>query len=390
MGTLNSGATHNNPMVHNLNQLKKFNTVLAGKSTASTHAAVLPGIDELKYRLECPAVEVRIAALTEALNHGEAGFDLIIQALNDYSKKVQNFAVGILSQRQDLKSKQALLSYNPWLLLATWKNWKFENFDPNEGINPGSIALNIKEKDFNSFLSYPESRNIESLICYLQDCDYSSKNFVDIFSSAQNQLTSLKAAYIGVPSEPENISHSVYLSDFSQILKSYPNLEVLQVRGSRGLLFSKVKHENLRTLILETRHFVDESIGYLNDLELPALEYLDLWLGNNDYADKNTIKVLTPILSGKLFPKLKYLGLRSNKFGINLANALVESPILKGLKVIDISHGNLGDEGAEILINSPGINQLHTLNLCMNGISPRKLQRIWKLLNCRVIGKPQK
>jgi formylglycine-generating enzyme required for sulfatase activity len=65
------------------NQPRKDDAVLGGKNTP-TNAAVLGGIQGVKSRLN-PAnpIEVKIAALKNALNYGEAGLDIVIQALQE-------------------------------------------------------------------------------------------------------------------------------------------------------------------------------------------------------------------------------------------------------------------------------------------------------------------
>lgn len=65
------------------NQPKQYDAVLGGQNLIPVNAAVLGGIAGVKSRLTSPSPEVRIAALSAALKYGEAGLDLIIQALQD-------------------------------------------------------------------------------------------------------------------------------------------------------------------------------------------------------------------------------------------------------------------------------------------------------------------
>jgi hypothetical protein len=65
----------------------------------------LGGITGVKSRLASPIVEVKIAALSEALKYGEAGLDLIIGALQDESMQVKVAAYSLLKDRDELKYK---------------------------------------------------------------------------------------------------------------------------------------------------------------------------------------------------------------------------------------------------------------------------------------------
>jgi hypothetical protein len=58
-------------MTENQNQPREYDAVKGGESPVPLGAAVLGGIPGVKSRLASPAVEVRIAALSEALKYGK-------------------------------------------------------------------------------------------------------------------------------------------------------------------------------------------------------------------------------------------------------------------------------------------------------------------------------
>src|SRR4028119_58509 len=76
-------------------------------------AAVLGGIPGVKSRLASPIVEVKIAALSEALKYGDAGLDLIIRALQDESMAVRFAAYSLLKDRDEPNLKQQFQKYVP-------------------------------------------------------------------------------------------------------------------------------------------------------------------------------------------------------------------------------------------------------------------------------------
>jgi formylglycine-generating enzyme required for sulfatase activity len=103
-------------MSENQNSPREYDAVQSGKQSIPTfpnllNAAVLGGISGVKSRLSSPAIEARIAALSEALKYGEAGLDLIIQALHDESMQVKVAAYSLLKDRDDLQKKLQFQNY---------------------------------------------------------------------------------------------------------------------------------------------------------------------------------------------------------------------------------------------------------------------------------------
>jgi hypothetical protein len=97
--------------------------------------------------------------------------------------------------------------------------------------------------------------------------------------------------------------------------------------------------------------------------ELPALEHLELWLGSRQYGANTTVADLGPVLSGAIFPRLRYLGLRDSEIANEIAVALAQSPILERIRILDLSLGILDDAGAAALLASPGVAQLEKLDV---------------------------
>ncbi|MEG4288837.1 formylglycine-generating enzyme family protein [Microcoleus sp. C2C3] len=92
-------------MSNHQNEPREYDAVLGAQNLIPVNAAVLGGIPGLKSRLASPAIEARIAALSEALKYGEAGLNLIIKALRDESIPVKFAAYALLKDRDDLKIK---------------------------------------------------------------------------------------------------------------------------------------------------------------------------------------------------------------------------------------------------------------------------------------------
>jgi hypothetical protein len=230
---------------------------------------------------------------------------------------------------------------------TSFANRNVETFDPEVGISdPVGTAYLLRvewdeinvdiTKNLELLLQDPQANQLEALVIgpwtqQMYEC--SSSIVVNALVAAKERLTSLKAVFIGDITYEESEISWINQSDISPLLAAYPNLEVLQVRGGKGLAFSS--------------------------------------------------------LSGNLFPKLTYLGLCDSEYSDDIAKAIVQAPIIQRIKVLDLKLGTLSDEGAEALLNCPAVNQLGTLNVAENFLSDETLERL-KQLNVEVIADEQK
>ncbi len=111
------GKVPNIEMADNLNQPKNDDAVLGGQIPAPADGGVLGGIAGVKRHLASTIIGQRVAALYQALNYGEAGLELVIQALEDKSKQVQQVAQNLLfEKRANPKVRQVLLLRYPNVL----------------------------------------------------------------------------------------------------------------------------------------------------------------------------------------------------------------------------------------------------------------------------------
>jgi hypothetical protein len=70
-------------------QPREYDAVLgSNNNTAAPTDAVLGGIEGVKRQIALGNIESRIIALSQALNYGEAGLDVVIEALQDRSKQI--------------------------------------------------------------------------------------------------------------------------------------------------------------------------------------------------------------------------------------------------------------------------------------------------------------
>ena len=97
------------------NQPREYDVVLGGDSQTPVDGVVLGGIEGVKRRLKNPDLKAQVAGLYQALNYGEAGLELIIQAWQNELGNIKHIAHSLLREREEATVKQALEEYNPWL-----------------------------------------------------------------------------------------------------------------------------------------------------------------------------------------------------------------------------------------------------------------------------------
>ncbi|MFE9725529.1 STM4015 family protein [Streptomyces sp. NPDC005794] len=195
-------------------------------------------------------------------------------------------------------------------------------------------------------------------------------------AEANSRLVNLEALFLGdVVSEQSELSW-MEQSDVTTVLKAYPRLRELAVRGSSGLEFPAVRHEELRTLRFECGGLSAEVVRGVLASDLPALEHLELWLGEEYYGCDTTLEDLAPLLEGTRFPALRHLGLQNSTFQDEIAAAVAHAPVVARLESLSLSLGTLGDVGAEALLNGQPLTHLRSLDLHHHYLSDAMTLRI--------------
>ncbi|MGY3060652.1 catechol 2,3-dioxygenase-like lactoylglutathione lyase family enzyme [Streptomyces sp. TE3672] len=221
------------------------------------------------------------------------------------------------------------------------------------------------EEAFKAFLDTVDPAGVRALIVgqWGEAYEVKSSYAIDLIIAAADRLTSLEAVFIGDMTSEENEISWIEQSDVTALLNAFPGLLELGVRGGTDLVFSPSKHERLRSLTIETGGLPVDVIRGILDSELPALERLDLWLGVSAYGGDADVADLAPLLSGTRFPRLTHLGLRNSEVQNEIAAAVASAPVVAQLRVLDLSNGTMGDEGAAALLDGQPLTHLERLDL---------------------------
>lgn len=150
--------------------------------------------------------------------------------------------------------------------------------------------------------------------------------------------------------------------NLTPVWKNFPKLREFKIRGYPGEM-GEISMPYLEKFTIECSGMKKANLQQLFKADMPNLTHLDLWIGTDEYGGETNADDWGPLLSGELFPKLKYLGLRNCVYADNLAKIIANSPILDRIETLDLSLGTLGDEGGVALYQSDKIRALKHLDL---------------------------
>ena len=198
---------------------------------------------------------------------------------------------------------------------------------------------------------------------------------VEALTAARDALPNLTALFLGDIAFEESEISWIVQSDAATLFAAYPHLEQFRVRGGEGLRFGALQHEHLKSLIVETGGLPAAALREIMAADFPALEHLELWLGESNYGWDGSIDDLAPLFNGSVFPNLRSLGLRNSAITDEIAIALAQSPLLQRVRVLDLSMGTLSDTGAEALLTSPHLKNLAKLDIHHHYLSDEMVSR---------------
>jgi COMPASS component SWD3 len=101
-------------MAENPQQPREFDAVLGGEVPPPLDGVVLGGLEGVKRRLASRDIQQQIISLKDALNYGEKGLDVVINALQSESSHIQSTAYTLLKKRPEVAVQNVLKKYTSW------------------------------------------------------------------------------------------------------------------------------------------------------------------------------------------------------------------------------------------------------------------------------------
>ena len=269
---------------------------------------------------------------------------------------------------------------------------KIREFSPDEAIpSPPNCAMRLAmdwdayeagetfESLFGRFLADAACAEVEAVV--IGDWGGSaegndSQPVVEALVSARDRLPKLRALFLGELTMEESEISWIIQSDVSPLFEAFPKLEELYIRGGEGLSLGRPVHATLRKLVIETGGMSANIVHDVTSAQLPALEHLELWLGDDAYGNDISSDDIADLLSQGPVGNLHYLGLRDDCSADETAKTLAERGIPASIETLDLSMGVLGDEGADALADCSWIKSLKKLDIHFHYVSASVVERL--------------
>ncbi|CAL9650856.1 STM4015 family protein [Streptomyces sp. Tu 3180] len=252
---------------------------------------------------------------------------------------------------------------------------------------PASVAWRLSaeweipfEERWGSFLDRVRTDEVVALVvgAWWQEWDeHGIGPVLDLLTAEAHRFPGLRAVFLAdVVSEETEISW-IRQGDVSRVLRAWPGLRELGVRGAEGLVVEPLRHEALRVLRVESGGLPPEPVRALAACDLPALRHLELWLGTAWYGGDCTVDDVRALLAAlDRSPGLLHLGLRNSDIQDGIAAAVAAAPVVAGLDSLDLSMGALGDDGGAALLSGQPLTHLRALGLGHHFMSEEMVRRV--------------
>jgi hypothetical protein len=231
---------------------------------------------------------------------------------------------------------------------------------------------------FARFLRTVDTTEITALIIGYWGASYDDgvADPVALLTEAASSFPKLRALFLGdITGEEAEISWIEH-SDITPLFAAFPGLERFEVRGAQGLVLEPVKSERLKVLRFESGGLPASIVRSIGASDLPNLEHLDLWLGEDNYGGDATVADLAPLLSGERLPALRHLGLEDSEIQDEIAAAVAGAPVVARLESLSLAMGVLTDQGAEALLSGQPLTHLRRLDLHHHFLSDAMIERV--------------
>lgn len=237
---------------------------------------------------------------------------------------------------------------------------------------------------FSIFLEAVDTTRIKALIlgnwCDEGDPDRREEQTTGLLLREAARFPGLEALFVGdMHAEQAEVSWIVQ-ADPGPLLAAFPRLRRFGLRGTTALTLAPFRHEALEEVTFQGGGLPPAVARAIAQSDLPALTRIDLYLGTPRYNGGASPEDLGRILGGETFPSLRHLGLRNAENADEVAAALAHAPVVARVESLDLSLGNLSDEGVAALLAGQALTHLTKLDLHHHFLSDEMMERVWQAL----------
>jgi len=263
-----------------------------------------------------------------------------------------------------------------------------------EDFEPGTTPSNAPDTVYRLSLDYDADTSMAALLAdFVDSCDpgrlealvignwgesasESPDEFLAELAARAARLPAFKALFVGDMTYEECEISWITQGDYARLLKAFPQLQALRIRGSTSLALPAGAHAGLRELTIECGGLPRDVLQALAQSSFPAIEKLELWLGTDEYGFDGDLDDVRRAVDQLRTPGLRTLGLRDSEIADEVAQWLAGEPWIAQLQTLDLSLGTIGDVGAQALLASPHARGLARLDLSHHYISKPLQQQL--------------
>lgn len=121
--------------------------VLGGQNSFDSSSLVLGGLQGVRNRLQSNWSNQKVDVLLDALQYGQAGIELVAQALGDRNREIRQSAFLLLSDTNENVAKQAIWNHLPWekmQCLQTLTEFNLDCYAPEQHPDYFAIAKSMR------------------------------------------------------------------------------------------------------------------------------------------------------------------------------------------------------------------------------------------------------
>ncbi|WP_242906165.1 STM4015 family protein [Actinomadura terrae] len=244
------------------------------------------------------------------------------------------------------------------------------------------VGTMYEEEPFNAvfarFLEAVDTTQVTALVIGYWGASY-DENSADpaaLLTESAASFPALRSLFLGDMTMEESEISWIEHGDISPLFTAFPALERFDIRGSEGLVLAPIRSAALKVLRFESGGLPARIVQAVGASELPNLEHLDLWLGEENYGGDATVADLAPFLGGERLPALRHLGLEDSQIQDEIAAAVAGAPVVARLESLSLAMGILTDQGAEALLSGQPLTHLRKLDLHHHFLSDAMVARL--------------
>ena len=134
-------------MTEETRQPRPYDLILGGNGPDISTAPVLGGFEGVIKNLQHDSENIKIQALIQSIEYGEAGLDLVIKALQNTSPKIKRSAYHLLKDRTEQQVLEALDNFNAFSLFECLWSSEQSNIINCLAISPDGNILVTSSRD---------------------------------------------------------------------------------------------------------------------------------------------------------------------------------------------------------------------------------------------------